>query len=134
MSPYSRMSARRRAILTFGIPVGLFVAMLSLVLVLIVLDRNARQEDRVVARYVLCRELESVKRAQRVELAAKIKESRQFLEENPGGIPGLDAALIRRGIERNEMLRRSLAPYPRGCAAFARDPARLNVTVPELKE
>lgn len=96
-----------------------------------------RDADRIVSRYVLCRELENTKRAQRIDLTAKINESRAFLRANPQGIPNvpaLSAALIRRGISRNEMLRASLAPYPRGCAAFARDPSDLHVTVPRVKE
>jgi hypothetical protein len=111
--------------------------MLGMVLAVIIVEGNARERDRIIARYVLCRELESVKHAQRLDLTAKIRESEEFLEDNPMGIPGvpaLNATVIRRGIRRNERLRASLAPYPRGCAAFARDPTKLHVDVPEVKE
>lgn len=106
-------------------------------LFLVLHEAQAREEDRIDARYVLCQELEAVKRAQRIDLTAKIREATEFLEDNPQGIPNvpaLNAAVIRRGIHRNKSLRADLAPYPRGCVAFARDPTRLNVDVPELKE
>jgi hypothetical protein len=91
-----------------------------------------REQERIVARYVICEELEKLKEVQRIRLRQQIKESQAFLKANPDGIPGIPASLIQRGIDRNKDLLTGLSPYPNGCAAFARDPDRLNVRVPEV--
>lgn len=137
MSPYSQMSPRRRAIYTFVIPSGLLLTMLTITIVLIVVAGNAREEDRMVSRYVLCRETDKIKAALRVDLTKKINDTVDFLIRNPdgiAGIPELNGAVLRDAMARNIQLRKELAPYPRGCAAFARDPSDLNVHVPEPKE
>lgn len=97
-------------------------------------EADARAQDRLVARYVLCKELETMKSAQRIDLTEKINDAELFLSANPTGLPlpGLGPVEIRRAINRNKRLRRQLAPYPRGCAAFARNPAHLDVKVPTL--
>lgn len=102
----------------------------------IVTDANRREQDRLIARYVLCTELDSLKKAQREDLQEKIDDGETFLRANPRGLPlpGLGTREIRRSIDRQRALKRKLAPYPRGCAAFARDPARLNVHVPTIQE
>lgn len=91
---------------------------------------HQQQAARVVARYVLCLELNKMKEAQREELRASIQESKSFIAQG-GQIPGVSLELLQRGIDRRERLYDKLAPYPGGCVKFARDPANLNVTVPK---
>jgi hypothetical protein len=101
----------------------------------VVHEERSDTEGRIVARFVLCRELESIKSAQRSDLTEKIDDAEGFLRANPKGLPlpGLGTTEIRRSIARNRRLRKSLAPYPDGCAAFAREPSNLDVEVPTVE-
>lgn len=127
-----RSELRRRAV-AWGILGSLLVGMVALILAVAIRADQRQQHERIVARYVLCEELEAIKAAQRQTLTDEIKELRSLIDE--GGIPGLitEAQLVET-LQRKIRLRRSLSPYPKGCAAFAHDPSRLNVTVPDAPE
>lgn len=127
-----RSELRRRAV-AWGILGSILVGLVALILAVAIRADQHYQQERIVARYVLCEELEAIKAAQRQTLTDEIREIRAFIDE--GGIPGLvtEAQLVET-LQRKIRLRQSLAPYPRGCAAFAHDPSRLNVTVPDAPE
>ena len=127
--PHATISKKRRLAVWLGTILG--AALLVATLLLWALHVSAEQQAaRVVARYVLCLELDKIKRAQREELSASINESRSFIAQG-GQIPGVSLELLQRGIDRRERLFNRLAPYPGGCVRFARDPQNLDVTVPK---
>jgi hypothetical protein len=77
--------------------VGLYLA-LALVGTYVYVDGVHRREDleeiAVQTNDALC--------ALRVDLEARVAASEQFLEDNPNGIPGLPAAVIRTGITNQQ--------------------------------
>lgn len=133
LTPEARLELRRRLV-PWVLGFAVLIAISALVGYYISESAAQREEDRITSRYVLCRELESVKRSQRRSLTEEIIDAETFIRQNPVGIPGISAHQIQRSITRKRNERRDLAPYPRGCVAFARDPTALNVHVPELRE
>lgn len=122
----------RRRLRAWLVGAAILVVLIGLFVAFVVHSQRQEERDRLAARFVLCRELESLKAAQRVTLRERLLDSRAFLEQNPGGLPsiGINAEQLRRGIRRDERLLASLRPYPRGCGAFAHEPANLDVEVP----
>lgn len=123
------ISKKKRLAIWLGTILGAALLVAAMLLWALYISHE-QQAARVVARYVLCLELNEMKEAQRDELRASINESKSFIEQG-GQIPGVSLELLQRGIERREVLYNKLAPYPGGCVKFARDPVNLNVTVPE---
>lgn len=62
---------------------------------------NQNIERNETARIALC--------ALRTDLDVRIVSSKQFLEENPKGIPGIPASLIRQGLANSIRTRKALS-------------------------
>jgi hypothetical protein len=133
MTPEERVEFRRRA--RYWLIGGAFLIIcIGFFVGYVVHEDRADLNDRIVARYILCKEMEALKAAERKTLSERIEDNEVFLAANPQGLPtiGISAAQIRRSIRRDTTLLEALAPYPKGCASFARDPDNLDVEVPEL--
>jgi hypothetical protein len=133
LTPEARVELRRR-LAWWSVGAGMLLVVIGLFVAYVVVEQQREADDRLVARFVLCRELEALKAAERRTLRARIDDNEDFLQANPQGLPtiGVSAAQIQRGIDRDTQLLESLAAYPDGCAAFARDPSNLLVEVPEV--
>ena len=94
---------------------------------------HQQQRDRIVARYILCVELEKVRSAQRAEVAEAIADAEEFLRTGRT-VPGISNDDIQRTIDRRKRLLAALHPVYGGCAEFARNPNHEDIVIPPGKE
>ena len=120
-----------RAVLRWAVVLALVVATAAAIAWYIHTQDVARQNERIVARYVLCLEIDSLKGAARASVMEGIEEREVLLQG--GFVTGIEAERLQREIDRSRRFLESLKPYPGGCAAFARDPESRDVRVPEVE-
>lgn len=128
--------AKKKKLLVWVLALVWMVFMAVLVVGYIIHEEEQDTEARIVSRYTLCKEQESIKKVLRRRTTERIAENTDFLRKNPEGVTG--TPITRETIERVIRLDRrdlkALQPRPGGCVTFARDPAGRDIDVPPLPE